>query len=75
MQKVQFHIPDMHCSNCVMRLESIEDELPGILSIQASYHSGKMDVAYDEQAVDLEGILNAIRQKGYQAVLPGEKPV
>jgi len=61
-----FRVPDMHCSNCVMRLESIEDELPGVRRIQASYHKQQMLVEYDETQVNAEQIIAAARKKGYQ---------
>ena len=52
-----------------MRLESIEDDLPGIKEINASYHKQQMVVEFDETAVTDEQILAAVKKKGYQAVL------
>ncbi len=45
--KVTYSIPDMHCGNCVMHLEALEDELPGIISINASYHKQLMIVDFN----------------------------
>jgi copper chaperone CopZ len=70
MQKKTFKILDMHCSNCPMILESIEDDLPGVKSISASYARGTMLVEFDEKRVSVEQILAAVKQKGYQAELP-----
>ena len=36
MQKKTFKILDMHCTNCPMILESIEDDLPGVMQILCS---------------------------------------
>ena len=69
MIKKTFSVPDMHCSNCSMKLESIEDELDGIREINASYHKQQMIVEFDETRVDLEQILAAVRKKGYTAVI------
>ncbi|NPV76311.1 MAG: hypothetical protein HPY59_08025 [Anaerolineae bacterium] len=66
MAKVTFTIADMHCSNCVMRLEGIEDDLPGVHRATASYRSQKMEVEYDETLVTVEEIAAAIRKKGYE---------
>ncbi len=63
--KKTYIVPDMHCANCVMRLESLEDELPGIYRIEASYHKQQMLVEFDETQVSEEQILAAARQKGY----------
>lgn len=66
MAKVTFTIADMHCSNCVIRLEGIEDDLPGVRRATASYRSQKMEVDYDERLVAVEEIMAAIREKGYE---------
>ena len=51
-----------------MRLESIEDDLPGIREINASYHKQQMAVEFDETQVSEEQILSAVKKKGYQAL-------
>jgi copper ion binding protein len=68
MLKKTFSVPDMHCSNCSMKLESIEDELAGIKEINASYHKQQMVVEFDEARVTEEQIIAAVKRKGYQAV-------
>ena len=69
MQKKTFKILDMHCTNCPMILESIEDDLPGVKQISASYVKGTMVVEFDEKVLDVEQILAAIEKKGYQGIL------
>lgn len=69
MIKKTFNVPDMHCTNCSMRLESIEDELGGVKEINASYHKQQMIVEYDEAQVTIEQIIAAAKRKGYQAIL------
>lgn len=68
MAKITFTISDMHCSNCAMRLEEIED-LAGIHRATASYRSQKMEVDYDETRLTVEEIMAAIREKGYEPSL------
>jgi copper chaperone CopZ len=68
MIKKTFKVPDMTCANCAMRLESIEDDLPGIKEINASYHKLQMVVEFDEARVNVEQIVAAVKKKGYQAV-------
>ncbi len=60
-----FRIPDMHCSACVMKLESLEDDLPGVKRVEASYQKQSMLVEYDESMLDETGIRDAIREMGY----------
>ena len=69
MIKKTFSVPDMHCSNCSMKLESIEDILDGIKEINASYHKQQMTVEFDEARVSEEQIIAAVKKKGYTAVL------
>jgi copper chaperone CopZ len=59
------HISDIHCPACIMRLESLEDELPGVRRIQGSYHKQKLDIEFDERQVTEEQIRAAIREIGY----------
>ena len=68
MKKQTFSIPDMHCSNCSMKLESIEDDFPAIKEINASYHKQQMTVEYDETKLEMNEIIAAAKKKGYQAV-------
>lgn len=69
MIKKTFNIPDMTCSNCAMKLESLEDTLEGVKEINASYHKLQMEIVYDETRLTDEQIIAAVKKKGYQAVL------
>jgi len=68
MIKKTFKIPDMTCSNCAMKLESLEDSLLGVKEINASYHKLEMVIEYDESKLNDEQIIAAVKKKGYQAV-------
>ena len=69
MIKKTFKIPDMTCSNCAMKLESLEDTLDGVGEINASYHRLEMVIEYDETQLNDEQIIAAVKKKGYRAVL------
>lgn len=68
MIKKTFKIPDMTCSNCAMKLESLEDTLEGVKEINASYHRLEMVIEFDETKLSEEQIIAAVKKKGYQAV-------
>ena len=68
MIKKTFKIPDMTCTNCAMKLESLEDTLEGVKEINASYHKLQMTVEYDESRLTDEKIIAAVKKKGYQAL-------
>ena len=69
MIKKTFKVPDMTCTNCAMKLESLEDILDGVKEINASYHKLQMIVEYDESKLTEEQIIAAVKKKGYQAIL------
>jgi copper chaperone CopZ len=69
MIKKIFKVPDMTCTNCVMKLESLEDTLEGVREINASYHKLQMEIVYDETKLTDEQIIAAVKKKGYQAIL------
>jgi copper chaperone CopZ len=69
MIKKTFKVPDMSCTNCAMKLESLEDTLEGVKEINASYHKLQMTVEYDETRLTVEQIIAAVNKKGYQVVL------
>ena len=63
-----FRVPDMTCSNCAMKLESLEDTLDGVKEVNASYHRLQMTIEYDETRLTDEEIIAAVKKKGYQAI-------
>ena len=65
MVKQVFRVTDMHCTNCVMRLEGLEDDLPGVKRVQASYRKQQMEVEFDEVTVSATQIVAAIQKLGY----------
>jgi copper chaperone CopZ len=68
MLKKTYKISDMHCPNCAMILESIEDKLPGIKEINASYKRAEMVIEFDETKVTEAQIIAAVEKKGYQVI-------
>ena len=67
MKKI-FRVPDMECPNCAMHLEGLEDSLPGVERISASYKKGTMEVEFDETRVSVEQIIKAANDLGYHPV-------
>lgn len=63
--KKTFTVPDMHCPNCSMHLEGLEDELPGVKRISASYKKLSMEIEFDEKLLTIEQIIAAANEIGY----------
>ncbi|MCA1954181.1 MAG: cation transporter [Anaerolinea sp.] len=67
MKRQVFIIHHMSCSGCALRLQGLEDSLPGVRQVDASYHRARMEVVYDEGQVTEEEIIEAVRSLGYEA--------
>ena len=67
MVRKVFLVSDMHCPNCAMRIEGIEDDLPGVRQALASYPKGQVEVEFDEQLINELEIIAAIKKAGYTA--------
>ena len=65
MISVIYKIPDMHCTNCVMKLEALEDDLLGVISAQASYRNQTLKISYNEKVLGDPIIRDAIQALGY----------
>ena len=53
MKKI-FNVPDMTCPNCAMHLEGLEDEIPGVNRITASYKKLVMEVEFDDTKLTMK---------------------
>jgi copper ion binding protein len=65
MVKQVFRVTDMHCTNCVMRIEGLEDDLTGVQRVRASYKKQQVEVEFDDNSVSATQIIAAIQQLGY----------
>jgi len=68
--KILFRVPDMMCPNCAFHLEGLEDELPGVRRITASYKKQSMEVEFDETKLSVDQILAAANALGYHPEVP-----
>lgn len=68
MKRIDFKVADMSCSACVMTLEGLEDDLPGVQRVNADYRRQQLRVEYDETRVTPDEIIAAVRDLGYRAL-------
>lgn len=71
MKKV-FTVSDMSCPNCAMHLEGLEDDVPGVKRVEASYKKLTMEVDFDETIVSIAQIITAANKLGYHPELQGQ---
>ncbi len=65
MIRKTFRIRGMTCPNCAINIERLEDDLPGIRSVAASYLKGSMEVEFDEGRISEAEIVEAVARLGY----------
>ena len=65
--KKNFQVTGMECSQCAMRIEGLEDDLPGVKSVAVSYAKSQMVVDYDETRISEGLIVAAVKKLGYTA--------
>lgn len=68
MKKQTYKVLNMECPACAMRLEGLEDDLPGIQSICASYRKAELEVVFDEQTLEESALLAAAKKLGYDLI-------
>jgi copper chaperone CopZ len=65
MVKRTFHVIGMHCPNCAMQIEGMEDELDGVIAVRASYSKASVEVEFDESRVSQSQIFAKVKELGY----------
>jgi Cu+-exporting ATPase len=68
--KAVINIKGMHCSSCVLTIESALKKLPGVSNAKVNFASEKAHVDYDPSRVTLEGLHRAIEKTGYETIKP-----
>lgn len=59
-------VPDVSCGHCKMSIEGALGELEGVTAAEVHIEPRQVDVSWDEGAVELEAIIAAIEEQGYE---------
>ena len=65
MTQVSLQVPEVHCGHCKTSLEGAVNDLDGVETVNVTISDATIDVSYDETAVGLDVIKNAIEEQGY----------
>lgn len=66
--KQVFSIPSIHCSGCVLLLESMEEDVPGVTTVSVDLGRQTATIEFDEDTLSTEDIIAAIKTtSGYEA--------
>lgn len=66
MEQITLNVPDISCDHCKMSIEGAVNELSGIESAEVDVAGRKVDVSFDPNAQNLETIVTAIEEQGYE---------
>jgi len=67
-ERVEFRITDASCANCVVNIESILGELPGVDRVDASFGTERATVEFDPTQVSVAELQRAVADGGYRLV-------
>ena len=59
-------VPGISCDHCKMSIEGAVSELPGIDMVEVDISARTVGLNFDEAAVGLDQIINAIEEVGYE---------
>ncbi|MGM7636391.1 copper ion binding protein [Bacillus sp. Hm123] len=68
MKQVTLNVQGMSCGSCVNKIEGNVGKLNGVESVKVQFSEGKVDVTFNESAVDLGEIKAAIKATGYEVM-------
>lgn len=71
-EKKTLDIEGMTCSSCVRAVEETVRNLDGVQNVSVNFATEKLQVDFDDDRTKVDGIIDAVRKKGYGASLPSE---
>ncbi len=71
---VDLPVIGMHCAACAGRIERALAQAPGVATAAVNFTTGRATVAYDPTATAPAALRDAVRDAGYDAIVPTDKP-
>ena len=66
MTTTTLNVPDISCGHCKSSIEGAVNELSGIDKVEVHIEQRTVDIAFDDTALDLAAIVEAIEDQGYE---------
>jgi len=67
MAKKILDIEGMHCASCASNICEALNDTEGIINAQVDISTNKGAVEYDEEKIDLNGVIEVIKEEGFNA--------
>jgi len=65
MSTTTLNVPTISCGHCKSSIEGAVGALDGIRRVEVGIDTKQVDVDFDEAALDLDVIISAIEEQGY----------
>lgn len=69
LKTVKFKSTEMSCQKCAKSITASVNKLPGIADVKIDLDSKVITVTFDDSKTDVQSVLNAIVEAGYEADL------
>lgn len=66
MNDVTLDVPDISCKHCKSSIEAAVEPMEGVSNATVTIDARTVDVSFDPATVDLESIITAIEDQGYE---------
>lgn len=66
MAKILLSVKGMSCQHCVRAIEQVLSELNGVQSAKVDLGKKEVTVFFDEHRLEMEPIMDAIQEEGYE---------
>lgn len=66
MSELTLSVPDISCGHCKSSIEEAVGALDGITKVEVAIGDKTVDVAFDDEVQDLDTVIAAIEEQGYE---------
>ena len=68
-KEITIKITGMHCNACASLIEMSLGEISGVKKTKVDYSSAQAHVVFDDGKTDVEHLLGAIKEAGYESTI------
>ncbi len=68
-----FPVKGLHCNKCVRIVEQVIKSSPGVTEVSVKLEDSVVNIQFDLEKLDLNSLKKAVKEKGYELVLEGER--
>lgn len=66
-QTITFQVSDMHCPSCPKIIKMDLEDNPGVIMVNSSLESKTVVVQYDPSLINVDKLMEIIKNSGYSA--------